>query len=628
MRLLISALVTVVLAVPASIVKAADLTSPRTLDGSQNNTEHPDWGQANTAYPRVAAPRYLDGRATPVPGPPARYISNRIFNDTAQNLFSENGVTQWGAVWGQFLDHTFGLRQVNGGESAPMAFDPADPLEAFRNDLGTLAFTRTPAAAGTGASSPREQSNTVSGYIDASTVYGDSAERLQWLRESGDQGPKARLLLPGGYLPSASARGDASTAPPMELVGRLAADPSKAMVAGDARANENMSLAAVQTLFALEHNRIVGALPRSLPEEEKFQIARRLVGAEQQFITYEEFLPSLGVALSGYRGYDPQVNASITNEFAVVGYRAHSMIHGEFEPHVPRGTFSEAELDAFSAQGIKIERVDDSVVLVVPLNLSFGNPELLRKLGLGTVLRTIGTESEYKNDEQIDNQLRSVLFQVPKPGSADPAQCLDGPPLPQCFAGVVDLAATDIERGRDHGMPTYNALREAYGLQPKQSFTAITGESTERLPAARRSDASDQLDDPGILDFMTLADRSGKKVELGTPAATTDAVTGVRRTTTAARLRGIYDDVANVDAFVGMSAEQHVPGAEFGELQLAIWKRQFEALRSGDRFFYLADPELASIERKYGLTYRHTLTEVIQRNTHEDVQPNVFKLAD
>ena len=58
----------------------------------------------------------------------------------------------------------------------------------------------------------------------------------------------------------------------------------------------------------------------------------------------------------------------------------------------------------------------------------------------------------------------------------------------------------------------------------------------------------------------------------------------------AARLRAIYGNVNNVDAFTGMVAERHVPGTEFGELQLAIWKRQFQALRDGDRFFYGNDP--------------------------------------
>ena len=56
-----------------------------------------------------------------------------------------------------------------------------------------------------------------------------------------------------------------------------------------------------------------------------------------------------------------------------------------------------------------------------------------------------------------------------------------------------------------------------------------------------------------------------------------------------------------------MVAERHVPGTEFGELQLAIWKQQFQALRDGDRFFYLNDPVLREIERRFGIDYRRTL---------------------
>jgi len=68
----------------------------RSLDGSGNNLRHPDWGQTFTQYLRVADPNYADGVGQAVSGPSARYISNRIFNDEGQNLFSENGVTQWG----------------------------------------------------------------------------------------------------------------------------------------------------------------------------------------------------------------------------------------------------------------------------------------------------------------------------------------------------------------------------------------------------------------------------------------------------------------------------------------------------------------------------------------------------
>jgi hypothetical protein len=83
--------------------------------------------------------------------------------------------------------------------------------------------------------------------------------------------------------------------------------------------------------------------------------------------------------------------------------------------------------------------------------------------------------------------------------------------------------------------------------------------------------------------------------------------------------------VNKVDAFVGMLSEPHIRGTEFGALQLAMWKRQFEALRDGDRFFYLNDPALASMREKYGIDYRHTLAQIIRINTGEKTQADVFK---
>src|SRR5262249_1187750 len=155
------------------------------------------------------------------------------------------------------------------------------------------------------------------------------------------------------YLPRATARGNPAAAPPMDLMGSLVGAPTTAVEAGDVRANENVALTAIQTLFAREHNRIVAALPNSLTAQDKFQIARRVVGAEIEFITYTEFLPTLGVQLNRYRGYLSNVNPSISNEFAVVGYRAHSMVHGEFEPTVPAGTYTEDQLtNVFPSEGI------------------------------------------------------------------------------------------------------------------------------------------------------------------------------------------------------------------------------------------------------------------------------------
>ncbi|WP_245601557.1 peroxidase family protein [Hamadaea tsunoensis] len=593
------------------------------LDGSGNNRVHPSWGQAGQAYPRVTAARYADGRSAPVAGPDVRFISNRVFNDLHQNVFSERRVSQWGFTWGQFLDHTMGLRD-DAGAKADLPFDALDPLETFTNDLGVLPFTRSKAAAGTGTTNARQQINTVSSYLDAWAVYGGSADRLEWLREGpvdGDLGNNgAHLLLADGYLPRSDARGDSKTAPPMNIDGRLIGQPAKAMVAGDRRANENTALTAVQTLFAREHNRIVDQLPRSLSEEERFQIARRVVIAEQQYITYTQFLPAMGVRLPAYRGYDPDVDAAVTNEFATVGYRAHSQIHGEFEADLDAATMTPAHLEALRQQGVETEKSADGeeIELTIPLNVAFFNPDLLPLVGLGPMLTGLASESEYRNDEMIDNQLRSVLFQIPN--QTNP-HCLDGPELPKCFQGVLDLAALDIQRGRDHGMPGYNQLRRAYGLPPARSFTAVTGEKSDS-PARGLS-----LDSPAALEFTGLFDAEGHRVTPGTDAAENTVVRVTRRTPLAARLKGVYGSVDRLDAFVGMSSEPHVRGSELGPLQLAMWTRQFQALRDGDRFFYGNDPGLELIKRTFGVDYRHSLGDLIAQNTgmpRDELPDDVF----
>jgi hypothetical protein len=607
---LLTAAVLLLVAAPASASTFS--LQARTLDGSGNNLLHPDWGRAGTEYVRVAPPRYTDGIAAVEDGPSARRISNRIFNDGGQNLFSENGTTEWGWVWGQFLDHDFGLEDQQPRRIAPIPFDPRDPLEGFRNDLLQIDFWRTPAAPRTGLTTPRQHRNNLSSYIDASNVYGVTASRLRWLRS----GPKL-LLTPSGYLPRATARGDAASAPPMELDGPLAGSPAKAVIAGDVRANENIALTAVQTLFAREHNRLVARLPSSLPAELRFQIARRIVGAEEQYVTYNEFLPAMGVRLAPYRGYRPGVDAALSNEFAVVGYRAHSMVNGSLDETQPAGTWAGSTLDSLAAGGVSVRPHDGLVSLSVPLGVAFGNPDLLQRVGLEPVLAGLGAEREYRNDEQIDNSLRSILFAVPKPGTLDPSAC-QGPTTinPACFNRVDDLGAIDLQRSRDHGIPSYNELRAAYGLAPKTTFEQVTGE-----PAS--PDLGAKIDDPSILDFVSLLDAQGDPVLPGSR----EAVVGIRRTTLASRLRALYGDVGHMDALVGMLAEQHLPGAEFGELQLAMWKRQFTALRDGDRFFYLNDPALAEIKRRFGITYKHSLSELLRLDAGVPSQGNVFTIA-
>lgn len=126
-------------------------------------------------------------------------------------------------------------------------------------------------------------------------------------------------------------------------------------------------------------------------------------------------------------------------------------------------------------------------------------------------------------DVKIVDSVRSFLF---------------GPPNPMTGA-LLDLAALNIQRGRDHGLPGYNAVRQAFGLKRYGSFAEIT-------------------DEVGLQDnLMTL-----------------------------------YQDVDHIDPWIGALAEKPAGGAIVGELIRTVLAEQFTCLRDGDRFWYANDPEL------------------------------------
>ncbi len=135
-----------------------------------------------------------------------------------------------------------------------------------------------------------------------------------------------------------------------------------------------------------------------------------------------------------------------------------------------------------------------------------------------------------------------------------------------------DIFAININRGRLNGLADYNTIRQAYGLNKVNSFAEIT------------SDAQLQTE-----------------------------------------LANLYDTVDNIDAFVGLIAEDHVPSAAVGETIRAILVHQFVALRDGDRFYYentFSPEEIAIIEQT-------TLSDIIRRNTNTTIiQDNAFSLLN
>jgi Animal haem peroxidase len=556
--------------------------------------------------------------------PNPRYISNRIFNAGERDIRSPSDQSQWVWTWGQFIDHDLD-KAAGGTEEADIPVSGSDPLEAFKSNLGYIPFDRDEVASGTGTSpsNPRQFINELPSFIDGFDIYGGEQKRLEWLRTGPDNGNPAEagaeLMLPNDYFPRATARGsgkaELENVPSMALEGSLVEEPQEAVVTGDIRGNENSELTGTMLLMAREHNRIVRLLPNTLSNEEKFQIARLVVGAEIEYVTYREFLPALGITLAPYRGYDPSVNPSVALEFATVGYRLHSLVNGEEELEVGTSQYSPAQLEELESRGVGVTPIETfegnkpGYLIVIPQTVAFFDPDITETLGLGPELEGLSTGPDavsYRNDEQITEELRSALFQIPTAGRTTGFECFNEPELPECYTGVSDLGAIDVQRGFDHGEPSYNMLRKAYGLAPQETFDEVTGDSgSEELPTG------DTINTPAINEFVSLENYWHEPVPLDSPE---NATYDTKRTTVAQRLKAIYGSVNNLDAFTGMLSEPTHPGTvggEIGELQEAILRKQFEAVRDGDRFFYLNDlPALRWIRHRYGITYRHSLAQL------------------
>jgi hypothetical protein len=316
---------------------------------------------------------------------------------------------------------------------------------------------------------------------------------------------------------------------------------AKLFLAGDVRANEQVGLTVVHTLFVREHNRLSSRIQSQFPglsDEQIYQIARRIVGAEMQIITYEEYLPAMLGDLApdpNEAVYDPTLDASITNSFAHAVFR---FGHSQISP--------ETLLVNNSGQ----------TVGSVSIDAAFFNPDFLKNNpgNVARVLKGLASQVGQENDVLLVDGVRNNLF---------------GPP----GAGGLDLAALDIQRGRDHGLPDYNNLRARYDLEEVTTFAEISS-------------------DPAVQ----------------------------------AKLEQLFGNVDNIDPFVGALADDHLPGTSAGALIHAIVGNQFTRLRDGDRFFYTNDAVLASdaVRRIIDLD-RVTLAQIIRWNAGvQGLEDNVF----
>lgn len=503
-------------------------TKYRSPDGLCNNLKNREWGKSLTAYERFMPPDYADGLTLPRasidggPLPSPRKVSLALTPDAdVPDQISTLMVMQFA----QFIDHDLTLtgvsRFANGSvitcchpellanptkrhfACMPIELPSDDPFFAqFRQSC--LEFVRSVAAPRPKCTfGPREQLNQLTAYLDASNIYGSTEDDAKALRS-----------LEGGRLASSVINQEVVL--PRQSVGTQECNGENTNFncfrGGDARVNEQVGLTAMHTLWLREHNRVADELQRLNPgwkDEITFQEARRVVAAELQHIAYNEYLPvllgrrvmeqfDLLLTPQGYsHSYNTELNAGIGNVFAAAAYRyGHSLVQGN----------------------IDLINEDGSIHRRIPLATQFFNPEEIFVPGnLDRFYRGLISQPSQSNDRFMSDQLTNHLFE------------------PRGAGFGLDLAALNIQRGRDHGIPNYNDWRE------------FCGQSR-------------------ISDFSQLAD-----------IMTPDAARAFAR---------VYRFPDDIDLFPAGINERPVQGGTLGPTFACIIAEQFRRMKNGDRFWY------------------------------------------
>jgi peroxidase len=404
------------------------------VDGTGNNVGNPDQGSTDEQLLRSTTIEYADGisEAAGADRLSAREVSNAVAAQS-ESIVNSRHLTDMAWLWGQFVDHDIDLTtNADPAESMPIEVPEGDPhFDPFNTGTATIGFNRSVSDTDTGDSlaNPREQINQITAFLDGSVVYGSDQERADALRS-----------FEGGHM--ATSEGDLL---PFNTDGlNNAGGPSDTLfLAGDIRVNENAALSAMQTLWVREHNRLADSISEQNPDlsdEQIYQRARTMVIAQIQAITYNEYLPALlGMdAISDYSGYNPNVDAGISNLFSTSAYRyGHSMLS--------------TEILRVNADGTTADEGN------LALRDAFFSPDELIDHGLESILMGAASQEAQEIDTQVVDDVRNFLF---------------GPP----GSGGFDLASLNIQRGRDHGLPDYNQARDDMGLERVTSFAEITSD--------------------------------------------------------------------------------------------------------------------------------------------------------
>ena len=527
----------------------------RTIDGSCNNLDSLQAGSAHTPLSRLFSNSYDDefSSLAQMGRPNPRVVSNMVFSQGQTSIPNSLNATDMVWQFGQFLDHDLDLSELHmPSEDISIPVLAGDSvLDPQSTGNQTLRMSRSDFIEDD--SGVRQQVNALTSWIDGSQVYGSTSDRTATLRRNDGSG---QLLVftseYGDLLPLNNCAGATdnfeyrvSECLPNE---NAHADESSLFVGGDVRVNEQAGLIAMHTLFMREHNYQASQCSSAVEDVQKrddeiFECARRRVIAELQKITFYDFLPLLlgDRTPEAYQQYDPAINPSISNEFATASYRfGHSALS--------------AQILRIDSEGREME--DGHLGL---RDAFFCVDCIINQGGVEPLLRGLAAQPHQEVDALVVDDVRNFLFRMPSESDETVGE---------------DLISRNIQRGREHGIPSYTEARRMSGLSPVNSF--------EDIPTSPE---------------------------------------------TRERLRMAYNgNVHAIDFWVGALAEQHVRNGLLGELNAYVVREQFVALRDGDRFWFenpgiLSDEELQQ-------TRDTTLATIIRRNSAigNELPENVFVL--
>ena len=481
-------------------VKAAPNTGPhdsRTVDGSYNDLEQPAMGMIGARFGRNIPlgntyPETLPGLLDPSP----RLVSRRLL--TRDEFKPATIVNVLAGAWLQFEVHDWFSHGKNPPEEPfEVELDADDP---WRDRPMRIERTRTDPYPDTNGGAATWVT-TDSHWWDGSQIYGSEPAITNALRE----GVGGRLRLdPDGQLPRDL---DAK----LDLTG----------VAG----NFWLGLALLHTLFTREHNAIADRLAAEHPEwtdDELFAKARLITAALMAKIHTVEWTPAIIAHPTTKFGMR-------ANWYGILGKRLGKRTKNEVLGGIPGS--------ATDHHGVPYSLTEEFVAVyrmhpLLPDDFTFRSLDTDEIVQQRT-FRELGVNDVRDRLDEIGFEDALYSFGIAHPG----AITLHNYPLflqelRKPDGTVVDLAAIDVLRIRERGVPRYNEFRRLFHLKPAATFEELT-------------------DDP----------------------------------TWAAELREVYGDVEKVDLMVGLYAEPLPKGFGFSDTAFRVFILMASRRLKSDRFF-------------------------------------------